>query len=33
MTSCAQANYYLNTCGIKSLDGNKDGVPCESICR
>lgn len=32
MTSCAEAKFYLNTCGISRLDGDKDGVPCESIC-
>ncbi|MBI4035724.1 thermonuclease family protein [Candidatus Daviesbacteria bacterium] len=32
MTSCAEANFYLNTCGISRLDGDKDGVPCETLC-
>jgi Excalibur calcium-binding domain len=32
MTSCAEALYYLNTCKVTRLDGDKDGVPCESIC-
>lgn len=32
MTSCAEAKFYLNTCGISRLDGDKDGVPCESLC-
>lgn len=32
MTSCAEANFYLNTCGVSRLDGDKDGVPCESLC-
>ncbi len=33
MTSCEEANFYLNTCGVRSLDGNHDGVPCEKLCR
>jgi hypothetical protein len=32
MNSCAEANYYLNTCGVSRLDGDGDGTPCESIC-
>jgi len=32
MRSCAEARFYLTQCGIKSLDGNGDGVPCESLC-
>jgi hypothetical protein len=32
MNSCAEANYYLNQCGLSRLDGDNDGVPCESIC-
>ena len=33
MNSCEQANFYLNQCGRSSMDRDKDGVPCESICR
>lgn len=33
MTSCAEAMYYLNTCGVSRLDGDKDGVPCETLCK
>lgn len=33
MTSCAEAHYYFNRCGLKSLDFNGDGKPCESLCR
>ncbi|WP_428244002.1 endonuclease [Gynuella sp.] len=33
MKSCAQAKYYLNQCGLSSLDRNKDGIPCESLCK
>lgn len=33
MSSCEEARFYLTTCGVSSLDGDKDGVPCESLCR
>lgn len=33
MTSCAEAKFYLSECGLSRLDGNKDGVPCEALCR
>ena len=33
MTSCEEAKFYLNTCGVRSLDGNHDGVPCAKLCR
>jgi endonuclease YncB( thermonuclease family) len=33
MQSCAEARYYLINCGLTRLDGDKDGVPCESLCR
>lgn len=32
MTSCAEARFYLEQCGVSRLDRDKDGVPCESIC-
>lgn len=32
MQSCSEAYYFLNTCGINRLDGNNNGVPCETIC-
>ena len=32
MLSCDEAQFYLNSCGVKSLDGNKDGTACNSIC-
>jgi endonuclease YncB( thermonuclease family) len=32
MSSCEEAKYYLTQCGVKSLDGNGDGTPCESLC-
>lgn len=33
MESCAEAKFYLSTCGVKSLDGDRDGVPCNALCR
>jgi hypothetical protein len=33
MNSCAEARFYLTKCGAKGLDGNRDGIPCNSLCR
>lgn len=33
MSSCAEAQFYLQQCGLAKLDGNRDGVPCVSLCR
>jgi len=33
MTSCAEARFYLEECGLTRLDGDADGVPCASRCR
>ncbi len=33
MRDCAEARYFLEVCGLKKLDGNVDGTPCESLCR
>jgi endonuclease YncB( thermonuclease family) len=33
MTSCAEARFYFTRCGLSRLDGDGDGVPCETICR
>ena len=33
MASCEEARFYLTQCGLSRLDGDKDGVPCESLCR
>ncbi|HSG63575.1 MAG TPA: thermonuclease family protein [Gammaproteobacteria bacterium] len=33
MTSCEEARFYLRQCGIRSLDGDDDGRPCEDRCR
>lgn len=32
MRSCDEARFFLSRCGVKSLDNNGDGVPCESLC-
>jgi hypothetical protein len=32
MSSCAEAMHYYKNCGLDRLDGDNDGVPCESIC-
>jgi hypothetical protein len=33
MANCAEAQFYLQQCGVKKLDGNHDGIPCASLCR
>ena len=33
MSSCDEAMFYLNVCGLKRLDGDGDGIPCENLCR
>lgn len=33
MASCEEARFYLTECGVSSLDRDKDGIPCESLCR
>lgn len=33
MTSCKEAIFYLKECGVKRLDRDKDGIPCEALCR
>jgi endonuclease YncB( thermonuclease family) len=33
MATCDEARFYFARCGISSLDGNRDGQPCESLCR
>lgn len=32
MRSCAEARFFLNQCGVRRLDGDKDGRPCERLC-
>lgn len=33
MSSCDEAKFYLRNCGLSRLDGDGDGVPCETICK
>lgn len=33
MSSCKEAIFYLKKCGLSKLDRDKDGIPCESICK
>lgn len=33
MASCAEAQFYLQQCGVRQLDGNNDGIPCAALCR
>ncbi|MGP3789797.1 thermonuclease family protein [Pseudomonas sp. B392_1p] len=33
MASCAEARFHLEQCGNNRLDGDRDGVPCEALCR
>ncbi len=32
MSTCAEARYFLTTCGLSRLDGDSDGTPCEALC-
>lgn len=33
MATCEEAQYHLTACGLERLDADKDGIPCESICK
>lgn len=33
MTSCAEARFHFEQCGLSRLDGDHDGIPCERLCR
>ena len=33
MSSCAEAQFHFRQCGLARLDGDRDGVPCERLCR
>jgi endonuclease G len=33
MSSCEEAKFYLNNCGVTTIDGDHDGIPCEKLCR
>lgn len=30
MATCEEAHFYLEQCGVKELDADSDGVPCEN---
>lgn len=32
MRDCEEARFYLNQCGLKTIDGDGDGTPCEKLC-
>jgi endonuclease YncB( thermonuclease family) len=32
MASCAEATFFLRQCGVRSLDRDGDGKPCEALC-
>lgn len=32
MRSCEEATFHLKQCGVLSLDGDKDGIPCNKLC-
>lgn len=32
MSSCEEAEFYFNRCGLSRLDRDNDGIPCESLC-
>lgn len=32
MRSCDEARFQLERCGLRRLDGDGDGVPCETLC-
>ncbi|WP_146585804.1 excalibur calcium-binding domain-containing protein [Puniceibacterium confluentis] len=33
LSSCAEACYKLLQCGQSKRDGDKDGIPCENLCK
>lgn len=33
MESCDEALYFYQVCNVSRLDGDKDGIPCEALCR
>jgi hypothetical protein len=33
ITSCDEAKFYVQICGLSRLDGDGDGAPCETLCR
>lgn len=33
MASCNEAEWHLKNCGLSRLDRDKDGIPCEALCK
>ncbi|MEM5557276.1 excalibur calcium-binding domain-containing protein [Aliarcobacter cryaerophilus] len=33
IASCKEAKFYLEVCGHLNLDRDKDGIPCENVCK
>jgi len=33
MSSCEEVMFYFKVCGLKRLDRDGDGIPCEKLCR
>jgi hypothetical protein len=33
ISSCAEAQYQLNTCGCQARDGDDDGIACDGDCQ
>lgn len=33
MRSCEEAQFFLTECGVTSLDGDGDRIPCAALCR
>ncbi len=33
MDSCEEARFYLRECGLATIDGDGDGMPCERLCK
>jgi hypothetical protein len=31
--TCKEAYFYLEVCGFKRLDRDKDSIPCEKLCK
>lgn len=33
MADCSEAKFYFEVCGVRRLDRDGDGIPCEKLCR
>lgn len=33
VASCEEARFYMTQCGVATMDGDNDGIPCENVCR